>query len=228
MTIAKLNSVSCAQKTYQNTGNLPALGWLPRGPGRILDCGCGAGSNAQILQSRGYVVTGITISPLEQLIAKPYCDRVLIHNLEQGLPADLDNKYDHVLMSHVLEHLNQPNNLLGDVCQILVPNGKIIVALPNVLIYSQRFRFMLGRFDYTVGGLMDETHVHFYTVTTGAKLLQTYGYRIIEMRAEGAFPLWKMRQILPAKLVLMLNRLACSWRPNLFGAQGLYLAEGAR
>ncbi len=215
---------NCAQRLYQNSGNYPLLDMLPKGGGRILDCGCGAGDNARVLKSRGWAVTGITISPSERQQASAYCDWTCQADLEQGLPKDLAGGFDVVLMSHVLEHLVCPEKLLRDVHQVLVSGGGIAVALPNVLAYSQRLRFLLGKFEYTSGGLMDETHVHFYTFTTGAKLLEASGYKVVVACADGAFPLWKVRGILPAHWVKNVNHWACRWRPGLFGNQSLYLA----
>jgi SAM-dependent methyltransferase len=146
-------------------------------------------------------------------------------DLETGLPSEINTRFDYVLLSHVLEHLRHPEIVLRAIHTVLQPNGKVAVALPNVLTYSQRFRFVLGRFAYTTGGVMDETHVRFYTFTSGMHLVRSSGYQIIVARADGAFPMWKLRRLLPAHWVQRLNDWACHWRPNLFGIQSLYLAQ---
>lgn len=217
---------TCVDRVYQNEGNLPLLELFANdSPGRVLDCGCGAGDNARILGGRGWTTTGITISIEEHEQASAFCDQVLSIDLNSGLPETLEREYDIVLLSHVLEHLIHPEPLLGSIPRVLKPNGRVAVALPNVLVYSQRFQFLFGRFDYTPTGLMDNTHVRFYTFSTGASLLRANGYELLMTRADGAFPLWKTRKYLPPSVVIALNTWATTWRPGLFGAQLLYLAR---
>jgi SAM-dependent methyltransferase len=214
----------CAQKVYQNAGNLPLLRMIPPNS-RVLDCGCGAGDNARILKSYGCRVTGITISASEREAALAHCDEVHLADLEDGIPEQVAGSFDVVLFSHVLEHLVHPGNVLRDARRLLMPKGLIAVALPNVLEYHNRFDFLMGRFEYTSGGIMDETHVRFYTFACGKRLLIENGYTIVVAQADGAFPLWKMRQVLPAQWMDWINRWACQHWPGLFGAQSLYLAR---
>ena len=170
---------------------------------------------------------GITISPSELQAASAYCDKVYLADLEHGIPKAIDDKFDYVILSHILEHLVHPEKLLGDIKSVLAPNGLIAIALPNVLFYHNRLRFILGNFDYTDGGIMDETHVRFYTFASGAKLLEASGYRLEKVFSDGAFPMWKIRNILPDSIVKALNRFAVSHWPGLFGLQSLYLARAA-
>jgi 2-polyprenyl-3-methyl-5-hydroxy-6-metoxy-1,4-benzoquinol methylase len=215
----------CSEKIYSNSGNVPLLELLPRKKMvRLLDCGCGSGDNARILCSWGWEVTGITISPLERDIALNYCSQVEIADLEHGIPSSVGKNYDLVLMSHILEHLVCPQNLIKDAQKVLGPEGVIGVALPNVLVYSNRLKLFIGKFKYTPGGVMDETHVRFYTFASGAELLRSNGLEVIIARAEGNFPLWKFRNILPKAFVKKLNEMACAFRPGFFGTQSLYLA----
>ena len=216
-----------SEKVYRNRGNPPLLGLLPEKSGRVLDCGCGAGDNAQLLQARGWKVTGITLSPAEQSAAAAFCERVHLADLETGLPDSVSGPFDVVLLSHVLEHLVAPEKLLDAIKSVLAPDGILAVALPNVLYYPVRLGALFGKFEYTVEGIMDETHVHFYTYEAGRQLLRKNGFRVLLARADGAFPLWKFRRILPDSWVQRLNRLACRVRPGLFGRQSLYLARPA-
>ena len=215
----------CTSKIYRNAGNLPLLDILPKRPGRVLDCGCGAGDNAAILKERGWVVTGITVSPEERRIASTYCCEVLLADLNRGFPETVGRRFDLILFSHVLEHLVAPKRLLSESRNLLAENGLVAVALPNVLCYPFRLRFLCGNFGYEPGGIMDETHLHFYTFTTGIRLLESGGYRLVRAEADGAFPLWKLRECLPASVVNGLNRFATGRWPGLFGFQSLYIAQ---
>lgn len=212
-------------KVYSNSGNVPLLELLQsKQIGRLLDCGCGSGGNAQVLRSWGWEVTGITISQLEYVFALKSCNQVEIADLEHGIPSSVGKNYDVVLMSHILEHLVFPQNLIKDAQKVLAPNGVIAVALPNVLMYPNRLKLLKGEFEYTSGGVMDETHVRFYTFRTGEELLRSNGLKVIISRAEGNFPLWKFRNMLPKTVVKKLNKMACTFKPGFFGTQSLYLA----
>jgi SAM-dependent methyltransferase len=219
----------CSQRVYHNQGNAPLLALLPdRQGGAVLDCGCGAGDNARALASMGWTVDGVTISAEEARLAERYCRRVEVANLEAGLPR-LGTSYDVVLLSHVLEHLVSPGPLLDDVKTVLKPAGCIAVALPNALLWRNRFAFLRGSFDYTREGIMDSTHVRFYTYASGRRLLECHGFTVVHSSAFGGVPLAGARRVLPERVVTWLDRTACRWKPGLFGVQSLYvgvLADG--
>jgi len=212
---------------YKNGGNAVLLAMLQASPGRILDVGCGAGDNAALLVDRGWRVTGVTIDPREREAALPFCDDIHLGNLEDGLPNSVTGTFDVVLMSHVLEHLAQPAQLLADVRRRLAVNGVIAVALPNVLHFKQRFRFMQGDFTYSDTGILDRTHLRFYTYTTGRALLEDHGFDVFDAVPDGSIPLWRLRTLIPAGKLERINRWACRRRPDLFAYQSLFLARVA-
>jgi methionine biosynthesis protein MetW len=220
-----VSSSDCSERIYKNAGNqelLKLVSGLP--PGRVLDCGCGAGDNARALSSSGWDVVGITISSREKEEASRFCSSVYLHNLELGLPADVNGNFDLVVFSHVLEHIRNPSKILQDVRKVMASGGRMAVALPNVLYWRYRLQFLLGRFEYEETGIMDSTHVHFYTFESGKKLLETNGFRVIESTVEGSFPLRPLRNILP-DAAHSIDRLACRLWPGCYGLQLLYVAE---
>lgn len=217
----------CEDKLYKNQGNRALLDLLAnRTPGRALDCGCGAGDNACILVSRGWTVTGITVSKQESVAASEFCERVILHDLECGLPS-LPLTYDLVVLSHILEHLAYPATLLKQLLQILSPEGVLAVALPNVLFLLQRMKFLCGEFGYEPSGIMDNTHLRFYTFGTGAALLRSNGFQLVHSSADGYFPLRGIRNIIPELLSRFIDKQACAFLPGLFGLQLLYIAKPA-
>ena len=214
----------CANRTYQNAGNLALLELINSKPGRALDCGCGAGDNARILSLRGWEVDGITISPDEQSKASQVCKTVRIADLEAGLPPTISSGYELVIFSHVLEHLRNPTRVLGDAQRVLAPGGIVAVALPNVLTWRYRLRLLLGKFEYEEGGIMDATHVRFYTFASGRRLLESNGFLISTATVEGIFPLARGMR-LPSGIVRLLDRFVSNYWPGLFGWQLLYIAS---
>jgi SAM-dependent methyltransferase len=212
---------------YKNEGNSELLDLLPSSPGRILDCGCGAGDNAKILSDRGWCVTAVTIDPGEQEAAGQFCEEVYIADLEKGLPPDIDGAFDAVLASHVLEHLARPERLLHEVHQRLSPEGVLAVALPNIAHYRQRVSRLRGQFNYTDTGQLDRTHLRFYTYRTAIQLLEQNGYELVNAMATGGLPWWKAR-LVSRRMTGRVDKWAVRQRPNLLGYQCLLLAQPRR
>jgi SAM-dependent methyltransferase len=147
-----------------------------------------------------------------------------MHDLELGLPPEVSGEFDLVVFSHSLEHIRNPGRILQDIRKVLAGGGRVVVALPNVLYWKCRLQFVLGRFEYEESGLMDSTHVHFYTFQSGKRLLETNGFQLIESTVEGSFPLRPLRRILP-NAAHSIDRLACKLWPGCYGYQLLYVAQ---
>lgn len=217
----------CSERIYAGR-NGPLLELIAPFPaGAALDCGCGTGGNARVLRQMGWRVTGITVSPRELEMASECCETVLLGDLNSGIPREAGGPFDLVVFSHVLEHLLHPDVALRDARRLLSPNGRIIVALPNVLYWRLRIKFLSGEFKYEPTGIMDETHVRFYTFHSGMDLLRSNGFEVVSTLADGDLPLTFVGRLLPA-LARLLYPLASRLVPGLFGAQILYVAKVAR
>lgn len=212
------------QVRYLNARNELLLDLISSPPGRALDCGCATGGNARILRSRGWRVTGVNNNEAEAALAREFCDEVVCGDLNQALPFAEDASYDLVVLSHVLEHLVDPGILLRDVRRVLRPAGQVAVALPNVAHYRQRVEFLRGRFEYTEAGLMDSTHLRFFTAETARRLLTSNGYQIVTERAGGNTPLWRLGKVLPPDLLTRVERKAVNLVPNVLAGQVLFIA----
>ncbi|KJE25612.1 Methyltransferase domain [Frankia torreyi] len=212
---------------YRNGGNSDLLDLIDIRPGRALDCGCGAGDNARLLRARGWRVTGVTIDPSERAAAGVECEQVELADLNDGLSFAPDGSYQLVLLSHILEHLAEPAPLLAEARRVVDPAGRILVALPNVLHYRQRAQFLLGRFEYTETGLMDATHLRFYTVDSARRLLADNGLRLVAHATTGGLPWWRSREVLPRGLTRGADHRVLARWPNMFAWQALFLATPA-
>jgi SAM-dependent methyltransferase len=216
-----------AERVYGSTLNQAVLSLIERRHRVVLDVGCGSGAHAEVLASNGKTVDGITLSEKEARLARSHCRNVLVYDLERGLPNTLVPPYDLCLCSHVLEHLRNPSPLLTAVHSVLAAGGNLLVALPNLLHYRHRWQLLRGRFDYTSGGIMDSTHVRWYTWETGRELLESHGFVVDRQLADGGFPLPKLRGLLAASAIRSLDRFAVKRMPGLCGWQHLYLARSA-
>ncbi len=215
------------KKSYKNAGNTSVLRLVPASVRTLLDVGCGAGDNARILKDSGIVVDGVTLSPTERDEAAPFCRRVVIHNLEKGLPAELSGRYDCVLCSHVLEHICWPERLLHDIRDRLAPGGLLVVGLPNMLFYKNRWRILTGRLEYEESGLMDNTHFRWYTFQSAQHLLARNGFEVVSAEAEGSFPIPFRRQLFSKAITRPVDAWASAKFPGLFGHQMIYSARPA-
>jgi len=210
---------------YDAAANLAVLSLVPSNARLVLDVGCGTGGNARELGQRGLVVDGITFSASEARLAERWCRRVFLHNCESGLPMTEEN-YDCVIGSHVLEHIAEPARLLTDIANVLAPSGKLIVALPNLLFYKNRARLLFGRFQYETGGLMDQTHLRWYTFTSAQQLIESFSFNVMNAVADGSVPLPIVRRFeMLKRLCAWLDSFGCRHWPGLFGYQMIYAAE---
>lgn len=128
---------------------------------RVLDVGCGPGWVAAELRRRGQHVTGV------DLIADPdiaeRTDRFFEANVEAGLPDDVGGGYDVVIAADVIEHVRNPDELLTDLADRMARTGTIIASVPNFGHWYPRLRTAAGLFDYDQRGILDRTHVRFFT-----------------------------------------------------------------
>jgi SAM-dependent methyltransferase len=202
--------------------NQPVLLRVPKTAKRILDIGCGTGSlGREIKQEINCEVVGVTYSKLEAESADKCLDRVIIGDINSFNPQKL-GKFDCIICSHILEHLYQPQALLTHLHDNLSVDGIILVALPNVLHWKQRWEFIRGRFRYTDGGLMDKTHFRFFDWKTAHELLEQGGYQVVEAEADGNFPLPLLRKVCPPKFVAYIDKMALNKFPGLFGFQFIF------
>ena len=208
----------CADRIYENEGLPDLIRLMEPNETRVLDIGCGSGTNGRLMrQSNGNrSVLGITVSHEEAKLARRHLNQVMVADIEElGLSGSAP-LFDAIIMSHVLEHLVHPLSVLLKVKGWLKSGGHIYVALPNVMYYKQRFEFLMGRFRYADTGIMDRTHLHFFDCQSACQMIRDAGFRIEKRVAIGSFPQWKLRKLAPG----LSNRIDC-WAalnyPNLFG-----------
>jgi len=143
---------------------------------RVLDAGCGAGRMAKALTARGFEVTGIERSPPQAAQARAVCKQVYEGDLQdEGTWARAGGGYDALLLSHVLEHVVEREKVLRLAKAALKPSAALVVVLPNVATWRMRWHLLSGRWEYREEGVLDRTHVRFYTLESAVQFLEEDG-----------------------------------------------------
>ncbi len=152
--------------------------WGERSGMDVLDAGCGFATTTKFIQERGNRVTGIDSSAAALEKASQRIGRVLHADVadEEGVRARLGNEqFDVIIFADVLEHLPWPQTVLRSYLRYLREGGRVIVSLPNIGLWSVRLSMMAGRFEYADTGVLDRTHLRFFTRRTARALLESAG-----------------------------------------------------
>jgi 2-polyprenyl-3-methyl-5-hydroxy-6-metoxy-1,4-benzoquinol methylase len=149
----------------------------------VLDIGCARGYVAEALVQRGCRVIGIEIDPEAAKQAEEYCERVIVGNIESlTLDEELgEESFEVIILGDVLEHLKEPLETLRRLKPFLHPEGYIVASLPNIAHGSVRLALMQGKFQYRPLGLLDDTHLRFFTRESVEQLFNEAGYMIGEL-----------------------------------------------
>lgn len=201
------------------------------GAGRLLlDIGAAHGYLAAAFRSQGFRVTGIEADRVLGEEAARHCDHFLLLDLDGSLP-EFPAPYDVMVFGDVLEHLKNPLSVLRQLTASLKEDGAVIVSLPNVANLYVRLSLLLGRFDYQDRGILDRTHLHFFTRKTFLQFLNCAGLESIELTATPIpLPLvvpQRYQGHLFAAAHAMNAWLARCW-PTLFGYQFVAVARKRR
>lgn len=200
----------------------------------VLDVGCGRGVLAEEIASRGNRVVGIDNIPPD--LVSPALEQYLeIDLFKDGLnpnhPRLAGRRFDKILLLDIIEHLPDPASILRACQSLLRPGGQLIVSVPNVANISVRLMLLIGKFDYMERGILDRTHLRFFTRRTITEMLNAEGWSIIRHRMT-VIPLEviiglslsnPLMKLMHGALILTTRLL-----PGLFGYQSFIVAERKR
>ena len=218
-------------------------------PRTVLDVGCGVGLNGAALKRMGARVTGVEIVPSSIDRAREVLDEVLVADIEADASvraALAGRKFDVIVFADVLEHTVTPRAVLERFLPYLEEDGHVIVSLPNVAAWPVRLGLLAGEFDYRPSGILDDSHLRFFTRRSAARLLEATGLEVLRieqnpmivraaknlimnvMVPEGAEPT-DLGESLPYKLyqlfVRPLEDVIANQVPGLFAFQNVLLAR---
>ncbi|MBT8304779.1 MAG: class I SAM-dependent methyltransferase [Bacteroidia bacterium] len=158
------------------------LGFLPADAKTILDVGCGQGSFALVAKRRNSAeVWGIELMEDEARLAKPILDKVFVGPCEDHIEKLPENYFDTIFFNDVLEHLVDPYMVLRTIKSKLTPKGVIISSIPNMRYHSVLSKLIFQKdFEYAEHGVMDKTHLRFFTKKSIQRMYEDAGFRVIE------------------------------------------------
>jgi len=172
---------------YYHELRLPMLSLIQGTPKRVLEVGCASGQTLAYLKERGAEYTvGVEYSAEVASEAKSRSlDRIIVGDVEK-LDLDFDlGTFDLLIVSHVLEHLVDPWTVLRKLKRLLRVGGQLVGALPNVRHYSVVFPLLFqGRWEYAPSGVMDWTHLRFFSRASALDLLQQAGFQVNQVIPE--------------------------------------------
>jgi SAM-dependent methyltransferase len=182
--------------------------FVPAGVRRLLDVGCGVGRYAaEVRRQRPEVeVWGVEPDPSSAAAARQHVPQ-LVEGFFPEVEVDLPAAHFHVVtFNDVLEHLVTPSLALAGAARLLAPGGLVVASIPNVRHLSVLWP-LLRRDDwnYDLFGLLDHTHLRFFTRTTMREFFEALGWTVVSV--DGVNRRWDWRDGSERRRVRILTRL---------------------
>jgi SAM-dependent methyltransferase len=177
---------SPAAPQYPDADRDSVIRFVPPSAARVLDVGCWRGGFGRALkrQRPGLVVVGIEADDDSATVAASRLDKVIVGRFPQDLPL-AEGPFDCVVFNDVLEHIVDPWETLRRTEPLLADGGKIVAVIPNIRHVRALVPLVVrGRWDYADTGLLDRTHLRFFTRSTMIDLFETSGYTVETIAAQ--------------------------------------------
>jgi 2-polyprenyl-3-methyl-5-hydroxy-6-metoxy-1,4-benzoquinol methylase len=149
-------------------------------PVRILDAGTASGYLGKVWRGQGHYVAGIEFDAATGERARQYYDVFEVANLE-NYEFSARREYDYIVFADVLEHLRDPAAVLRRCIPCLKESGKIIISVPNIANWIIRLSLLFGKFDYMDRGILDRTHLRFFTSRSLKQLMKEVSCEVEEV-----------------------------------------------
>lgn len=165
---------------------LSCIAELVQDGNKILDIGAGSGVLGRVLARKGLnlVVDGVEPNAFAANLARRYYRNTYVGLVQEFYDQISAVQYDFIILADVIEHMPNPQEVLSDLLKHLSPKTKLIISVPNVAFGSVRLALMNGNFDYVDSGLLERTHLRFFTKTS-----LNHFFSIVGLKVERAFSL---------------------------------------
>jgi len=195
---------------------------------RVLDVGCAAGELGRAIKEGGALeVVGIERSREAASLAKEWLDQVIVSDVEASALPFEDARFDCIIFADILEHTVNPWAVLASYRRYLNSEGRLVASIPNVRFYAVIARLLFNRWGYRESGILDNTHLRFFTLPTIREMFQQAGYEI--ERVECKYRLFEDQSRI-GRVGAVVSRLFCRyiaplmWR-HFFAFQYLIVAK---
>ena len=165
---------------YYNNEKSRFIQLIPEGPNKILDLGCAAGRLGRKLRelNKTSELVGVEIFEPAAMEAAKYYDRVYVADIEH-INLDYMGYFDFVFCGDILEHLRDPWTMLNKIHIWLKKDAFLVSTIPNIRYWLiLRDLIIFGKWEYTEAGVLDQTHLRFFTRNSFLKMLQKANYNV--------------------------------------------------
>lgn len=188
---------------YDSQRREEVMPYVPTSATTVLDVGCAGGAFGRALQEArpGVLVDGIEADPTSAQLAAGAYRRVITGVCPEDLPSE---RYDAIVCNDVLEHMIDPWTAVADLRHHLRPGGCVIASIPNMRHWSALGPLLRGRWDYRSHGVLDRTHLRWFTKATMAELFEDAGYKVrLVEKLTGSPPkgAWRAARVVRRSLV---------------------------
>lgn len=188
-------NLSPKQDHYYNVPRSEMLGYIPKSAKKVIDIGCGEGCFGTQLKALGMEVWGVELHPTPAVIAQNTLDKVLVGDISHKLSDLPDAYFDCIIFNDVLEHLVDPYSILLNIKTKLSKDGVVVCSIPNIRYYPYLKKLLIRKqWQYEKCGILDETHLRFFTENSIKDTFEKLGYTIIKLEGINALrPTWKFK-----------------------------------
>lgn len=182
------------EKRYFGNTRPDMVAYVPAKVSRVLEVGCGFGNfGAAIKQEQHAEVWGVEYMPAAAEAAAAVLDRVLSGSIEEALPQLPDGYFDCIVCNDVLEHLVDPWAVLSRLKEKCTPDAILVASIPNIRHHKiVRKLIWPGQWEYVDSGILDRTHLRFFTRSSAVALVVSSGFAVTVCEGinEKGFPAW--------------------------------------